>query len=276
MDVKEAAVEYLPEAAPQSREDDVPPGYKRTEVGVIPEDWEPSVIGDNDETSSGTTPSRQLDERYYYNGGIPWVKTLDLNDNYIESTQERVTKAALSETSLRFLKEGSVLVAMYGGFNQIGRTGLLGMKATVNQALTAIVPDTNKLSSEYLQAVLNFYVKYWKSVASSSRKDPNITGRDIREFPLALPKFAEQQAIATALSGADALIAALQRLIAKKRAIKQGAMQTLLTGRQRLPGFSGEWKTWPLCETTNCLDNLRVPLNESQRSGMVGQIPYCG
>jgi len=79
-------------------------------------------------------------------------------------------------------------------------------------------------------------------VASSSRKDPNITSKDIREFPLALPQLAEQQAIAEVLSDADALIEALEQLLAKKRQIKQGAMQELLIGQKRLPGFAGEWE----------------------------------
>ena len=111
-------------------------------------------------------------------GNVPWVKTLDLNNSEIHFTDERVTQAALSETSLQLYPAGSVLVAMYGGYNQIGRTGLLSIPAAVNQALTAIRPDPRKLNSGYLLRVLNYRIDYWKSVASSSRKDPNITGKD--------------------------------------------------------------------------------------------------
>lgn len=131
---------------------------------------------------------------------------------------------------------------MYGGFLQIGRTGILRIPAAVNQAITAIQPDRKVLLPEYLIAVLNCQVDYWKAVASSSRKDPNITSRDIKAFPIAAPPFQEQLAIAVALGEMDALIASLDRLIAKKRDIKQAAMQQLLTGRTRLPGFSGQWK----------------------------------
>jgi type I restriction enzyme, S subunit len=213
------------------------PGFKQTEVGVIPEDWDVTSLGTAAETSSGATPSRALTERYYRNGHFAWVKTLDLNNSEIYSTEERVTQTALNETSLRCYPSGSVVVAMYGGFNQIGRTGLLRIPATVNQALTAIRPDSRRLRSEYLLRVLNFRVDYWKSVASSSRKDPNITGKDVRDFPLALPGVEEQEAIAEALSDADALIESLEQLLIKKRQIKQGAMQELLTGKKRLPGF---------------------------------------
>lgn len=221
---------------------EVKAGYKQTEVGVIPEDWDVTTIGSVAEASSGTTPSRSMQERYYDNGMIAWVKTLDLNNSELYSTEENVTQSAINETSLKIFPVGTVLVAMYGGFNQIGRTGLLRIPATVNQALTAVRPNAKILNSQYLLRVLNYRVDYWKSIASSSRKDPNITGKDVRDFPLALPKLAEQEAIAEALSDADALIEALEQLLAKKRQVKQGAMQELLTGKRRLPGFSDEWK----------------------------------
>lgn len=214
--------------------------YKQTEVGIIPRDWEVMPLNAVSETSSGTTPPRKLEERYY-NGSIPWVKTLDLNNSNILTTDERVTEAALKETSLRCYPSETVLVAMYGGFNQIGRTGILIKSSAVNQAITAIRTNRNKLAPRYLIYNLNYRVDYWKNVASSSRKDPNITGKDIREFLIACPPLLEQEAIAQALSDADVLIESLEQLIAKKRQIKQGAMQELLTGKRRLPGFSGEW-----------------------------------
>lgn len=237
MEVKEPSARYLAK-----------PAYKQTEVGVIPEDWQVSVIGELANTSSGTTPARAQAARYFTNGTIPWVKTLDLNNGMICETEEAITPLALAETSLQRYPRGCVLLAMYGGFNQIGRTGLLQISATVNQALTAICPEPDRLHSGYLLRVLNYRRDYWRTVASSSRKDPNITSRDVREFPLALPPLAEQQVIAEALSDADALIEALEQLLAKKRQIKQGAMQELLTGQKRLPGFAGEWHTKPLGE----------------------------
>lgn len=219
---------------------------KMTEVGVIPEDWAVMMVGDLSKLSSGTTPARAMQDRYFNNGTIPWVKTLDLNNAEIYSTDECVTTIAIEETSLIPYPVGTVLVAMYGGFAQIGRTGLLRIPATVNQALTAIQTDRRRLSPDFLLNVLNFGVEYWKKVASSSRKDPNITSGDIRAFPLGMPPtLAEQEAIATALSDADGLIASLEQLGAKKQQIKHGAMQELLTGRKRLPGFTGEWETKP-------------------------------
>jgi type I restriction enzyme, S subunit len=211
------------------------------------------------ETSSGATPARALNDRYFVDGGIPWVKTLDLTNSVVRATDECVTLAAVDETNLRVFPSGSVLVAMYGGFGQIGRTGLLTMPAAVNQAITAIRPHQAKLDSAFLQYVLNQRVGYWKKVASSSRKDPNIKGGDVAAFPLVLPPLCEQQAIARSLGNADELIASVEALVEKKRQVKQGAMQELLTGRRRLPGFSEEWKTKTLGQIGVFLKGSGVP-----------------
>ncbi|MBB3205515.1 type I restriction enzyme S subunit [Rhodopirellula rubra] len=212
-------------------------GYKHTEAGLIPDDWKCATLESVATLSSGTTPARASHDRYFSRGTIPWVKTMDLRNTYLVDTSERVTKLALRETSLSLNPPGTVLVAMYGGFQQIGRTGLLGIAATVNQAITAVQPRNNLLEPRYLLDTLNFRIDYWKTVASSSRKDPNITSRDIKAFPVPLPPLAEQEAIAEALSDVDATLNVLSRLIAKKRDLKQAAMQQLLTGQTRLSGF---------------------------------------
>ena len=207
----------------------------------IPKGWQSLTIEDACTLSSGTTPARDQYDRYYKNGTVHWVKTLDLNNSVLRSTEECVTEKALEETSLKVYPPGTILVAMYGGYNQIGRTGLLEISAAVNQAITALQPTPSKINSSYLLAYLNYKIDYWKTVASSSRKDPNITSADVRAFPIVCPPIEEQRAIASALSDMDALLAKLDQLIAKKRDIKQAAMQELVTGRRWLPGFSGGW-----------------------------------
>ncbi|MCU7844855.1 MAG: restriction endonuclease subunit S [Candidatus Thiodiazotropha sp. (ex Monitilora ramsayi)] len=217
--------------------DDCFKGYKKTEVGVIPDDWMVLQIQNFAKVGSGTTPSRAQDDSYYKNGDTYWVKTTDLNNSIIRETEEKVTDLALKETSLNVYPEETVLVAMYGGFNQIGRTGILSIPAAVNQALVAVQVN-KKFDSRYLLNTLNYKIEYWRSVASSSRKDPNITSLDVKEFKLAMPPTKkEQTAIANALSDVDTLITSLERLITKKRAIKTATMQQLLTGKKRLPPF---------------------------------------
>lgn len=230
MEVREPSAKYMSTA-----------GYTQTELGVLPTDWRIAEIGQIAETSSGTTPPRSQYDRYFKRGIHAWVKTLDLNNAEVSETDESVTDKAVEETSLRLFPEGTVLVAMYGGLRQIGRTGLLRLPAAVNQAITAIRPNPLNFCPEFLLCYLNHRVGHWQSVASSSRKDPNITGADVRAFKLPLPEIGEQKSVAVALTDADALIDSLEQLLTKKRQIKQGAMQELLTGKRQLPGFSDAW-----------------------------------
>ncbi len=94
----------------------------------------------------------------------------------------------------------------------------------------------------------------------TAQKQFNIS--DAVNFTYATPPIGEQRAIAAALSDVDALLAKLDQLIAKKHDLKQAAMQQLLTGRTRLPGFSGEWKTWKLRELADLSPGINKPLSE--------------
>jgi len=215
----------------------IPSGYKPSPLGIIPEDWEVKRLGDIAEITSGTTPSRE-NSSFYSNGTIPWVKTTDLNNGILNKTEELVTEKAIDKTSLKILPSGTVLVAMYGGFNQIGRTALLGMNATVNQALSALVCKQEAFN-HYVLAWLNYHVGDWKRLAASSRKDPNITGKDVERFPILVPKIEEQQRIVSVLSLWDTAIAKQTALIEKLNLRKRGLMQQLLTGKKLLKGFEG-------------------------------------
>lgn len=216
----------------------IPEGYNQTDVGVIPEDWKVARLNEVCSFGGGTTPPRSEHDRYFVNGSHNWIKTTDLNNSRIEISDEQITDLAISDTGLKKHPIGTILVAMYGGFNQIGRTGYITRPSAINQALVAVKPKSKKLDSYYLLSDLNYNVNYWKGVASSSRKDPNITSMDVKNYFIALPTIKEQTAIANALSDVDALIVALESLMAKKGAIKTAAMQQLLTGKQRLPSFA--------------------------------------
>lgn len=229
---------------------------QNNEWGDIPQGWEVVILEEIADFGSGTTPARHSYDRYFNNGQNYWVKTLDLNNSIITNTEEKVTDFALKETSLKSYPMGTVLVAMYGGFNQIGRTGLLAISASINQALVAIQPYAC-LNSEYLLHNLNFNIEYWKTVASSSRKDPNITSNDVKKYKLLLPPKPEQTAIATVLSDTDKWIDSLTALIAKKQAIKSATMSQLLSGQKRLPQFANHPDGTP--KTYIQTDNGKIP-----------------
>ena len=164
--------------------------HYRPHIPIHP-DWPVEPLFALFATKSGTTPSRSRAD-YFQDGTIPWVKTLDLRDGPIRSTDEKITPQALDDTHLSILPVGTVLVAMYGGFNQIGRTGVLEIEATHNQAMTALLP-TPKVSPYFLNAILVAAKDHWKTVANSTRKDPNITKTDVLNFKLPLPPLASKR-----------------------------------------------------------------------------------
>src|SRR5258705_2373578 len=101
-------------------------------------DWLRTSIANFCQTGSGGTPSRAELSRYY-NGDVPWIKSGELKDDVLLSTEEHITSEALLESSAKLIPSGSVLVAMYGA--TVGRTAFLGIEAATNQAICHIMPD---------------------------------------------------------------------------------------------------------------------------------------
>ena len=133
---------------------------------------------------------------------------------------------------------------MYGGFNQIGRTGLLVHEAACNQALSAIYPN-EKIDSYFLLTFLNHKVDDWKNFAASSRKDPNITKSDVLAFPLKYPVKEEQTKIASFLSAVDEKISQLTQKHELLSQYKKGMMQKLFSQQIRFKADDGsEFGEW--------------------------------
>ncbi len=110
-------------------------GGRMMEIGEMPEGWVIRKISDIAETSSGGTPSR--DKKEYFIGSIPWVKSGELKDNTIYDTEEKITEKGLQNSSAKLFPKGTLLIALYGA--TVGKTGILGMDATTNQAVCAIL-----------------------------------------------------------------------------------------------------------------------------------------
>jgi type I restriction enzyme, S subunit len=141
--------------------------------------------------SAGGTPARG--NHAFFNGDIPWVKTLDLNLGLVVKTQEKITAAALRSIRGEMLPMGTVLVAMYGGAGTIGKSGLLGIEACTNQAICALQPDRKLLSPEFLHAWISFVRPEWMRYSGGNRKDPNISKSIVEGMTLPLPSLAVQR-----------------------------------------------------------------------------------
>jgi type I restriction enzyme S subunit len=218
-------------------------GYKQTEVGVIPENWDAKKMGDViNRCFSGATPRRNRPE--FYRGDIRWITSGELNYNVITDTVEKITHDAVRETNLAIVPAGTFLMAITGleAEGTRGACGIVGASATTNQSCMAVLP-TEALLTEYL---FHYYVFRGKQLAlqyCQGTKQQSYTAKLVKQLPIALPSaISEQRAISSALSDVDELLDSIDHLIAKKRDLKQAAMQQLLTGQVRLLGFSGEWE----------------------------------
>jgi len=202
---------------------DLPEGFKMTELGPLPEDWEVVRLGEIAKTTSGGTPSRNHPE--YFGGKIPWVKSGELNDNLITYTEETLTEAGLLNSSAKIFPKGTLLIAMYGA--TAGKVGILECEATTNQAICAIFPH-NKILSKYL-----FYVFiYRRSELLNERyggAQPNISQTVIKAFNIPLPPLSEQRAIAHVLRTVQRAKEATERVIQATRELKKSLMRYLFT-----------------------------------------------
>ena len=225
--------------------------------------WTKSKLGELYEIYSGNTPSRS-DSRNYQNGEIPWIKTTDLNNSIICSNEEKIS--VYGATKLKVLPEKSVLIAMYGGFNQIGRTGLLAYPATINQALAALMP-INEIYPNFLLNFLNFKKESWRNVAASSRKDPNITKNDVEKFKISFPSLDEQSAIGSLFRTLDDLLASYKDNLANYQSLKATMLSKMFpkAGQTvpeiRLDGFEGEWEKLKLRDIVHTNPKSELPEN---------------
>lgn len=192
------------------------------------------TLGSLGYVSSGSTPSRSHHARYFAGGKVAWVKTLDLNEGVVTSTEEYITEAAIADCSCPLLSPGTVLVAMYGGWAQIGRTGVLGVAASINQAISAIELKDPQVEPLYLQLALQNGRPRWKQVAASTRKDPNITRTDVLEFQVPVPDLVQQRRMTAVHQSFKARVEREGQYLDKIRALKHSLTADLLTGRVRV------------------------------------------
>jgi type I restriction enzyme S subunit len=157
-------------------------------------------IGEFCLTGSGGTPSRKIPE--YFEGNIPWVKSGDLRENIVTQATEFISDEAVKKSSAKIVKEGAILLAMYGA--TVGRMAILGIEAATNQAVCNIVPDESKAFSKYVYYALLDKVPEFLSNAVGGAQ-PNISQGIIRETKIPLPPLPAQQRIAAILDKADAI-----------------------------------------------------------------------
>jgi len=215
-------------------------GYKQTEVGVIPEDWEERKLGSVCKLING----RGFKPYEWKDSGLPIIRIQNLNGsddfNYFDGHYAK--KLEIEPKQLLFAWSGSRGTS-FGPHIWNGPLGLL------NYHTWKVQVDQRTISEKFFLHALKQLTKFIEEQAHGAAALVHVQKWEMETFKFPLPPTkAEQEVIAGALSDADAWIESLEQLIAKKRRIKEGAMQTLLSGKKRLPGFSGEWEVKALGE----------------------------
>ncbi|MCX5867790.1 MAG: restriction endonuclease subunit S [Proteobacteria bacterium] len=229
---------------------EVRPGYKQTEVGVIPEDWDVKPLGELGQFKNGINKGK---EDFGY--GFPFVNLMDIFGIPKISSEANfgLVDSSPAERKLYELRGGDVLFVRSSVKPEgVGLTALVpeDLPDTVFSGFLIRFRDQGQFALEFKEHC--FWETGFRSriIANSTvSANTNINQNALKAIQIAFPpKKDEQRAIAGALGDVDALIGSLEKLIAKKRDLKQAAMQQLLTGQKRLPGFSGEWEVKKLGE----------------------------
>ena len=251
---------------------EVKPGYKQTEVGVIPEEWEVSGIG---ALCTAVLDCHHSTPVWTGSGSIV-IRNQNIRDGKLDLAQpsftdethfaERTRRAVPSFGDLVITREAPMgLVCMIPN----------GLKCCLGQRMVLLRPNDDRADTQYLlYALLSEAFQRSISVAGGTGSTvSNLRIPVLKGLEIPAPSLPEQRAIATALSDVDGLLGGLDRLIAKKRDLKQAAMQQLLTGQTRLPGFHAEWNVKRLGDVGKFLKGSGVTKDQT-RSGTLACVRY--
>lgn len=204
--------------------------------------WNTVKLKDICDFIGGGTPSKQVEN--FWCGNIPWISSSDLIESSIWKINitRHITAEAVAKSATHICPRNTVLVVSRVG---VGKVAIAPFEVCTSQDFT------NLVSKKHDARFLAYCIQNKMKIMAEKTQGTSIKGvtvENIAQMEIGLPPQEEQTAIAEALSDIDNLISSMQKLIEKKKAIKQGATQELLTGKKRLPGFSGEWRTYKLGE----------------------------
>lgn len=234
-----------------------PIGYKNSEVGLIPNEWDIYQIGDEIKSLDAGVSVNSV-EVTVNTGEAAILKTSSIyQGKFIPNESKKIIKKDIKRARLNPKKDSIII-------SRMNTPDLVGACAYIDKDYKDLyIPDrlwqttskiNSKLDIKWLNYLLNSrkYRKIIKDMATgTSNSMKNITKAQILSLKIPFPNLAEQKAIATALSDMDDLILSLEKLISKKKSIKQGAMEELLTGKKRLDGFNDNWSNKPLGDIVN-------------------------
>ena len=245
MEVKEPSAKYRIEASLQE-----------TEVGLLPQDWQVIHLSTRAEIQSGIAKSANATLRDPTT--VPYLRVANVQDGYLDLTEVSTIDIERGDLSRYAVLHGDVLMNEGGDLDKLGRGAIWSgqVNPCVHQNHVFVVRCKGGLVPEYLNAWISGAQarRYFMLAGRQTTNLASINKTSLGDLTIAVPPTeVEQQDIAKALTDADALIDSLEQLLTKKRQIKQGAMQELLTGKRRLPGFDGDWEVVELRQLGRCV-----------------------
>lgn len=249
-------------------------GYKQTEIGLLPEDWELSFLIDKCELLNGLTytPSNVK------NHGLLVLRSSNVQNGHINLDDTVYVNCIVDD--IKYIKKDDILICVRNG-----STALIGKCAKAdrnyNATFGAFMAVLRGKNNAFVYQLLQ-QGSIQKHINKNSDSTINqITNSDFKSIVIPWPSEEfERDAIATALSDIDSLIDNIEKLIAKKKAIKQGAMQELLTGKRRLPGFDGKWINIPIKQIgdviTGSTPSRQVPQYWGGSFPWISAQDFCG
>jgi type I restriction enzyme S subunit len=298
---------------------EIPNGYKLTELGLIPKDWETKKLSEISTIVRGGSPRPAGDPKYFNGNYIPWLTVIDewkkncigeifqflstannprsdLSEHgdigylhygdihggtspFLDCSKKAMPYIELQKIkNLPFLEEGDLVIADASeDYEGIGKSVemlninnkkiVAGLHTFLLRGNKSIVADGFKGYIQFIPSLRTDIVRLATGISVYGISKNNLRGVEVK-----LPPIHEQKAIAAVLSDIDSLITSLKQLIAKKRDIKQAAMEQLLTGKQRLPGFTGDWDKKRLGDIAFCYSGGTPPT--SNLNYYNGDIPW--
>lgn len=194
----------------------------------LPQGWTIKTLGEIAQTTSGGTPSRKkLD---YWNGNIKWLKSGELNDNYINEVEETITQSGLENSSAKIFSKGTLLIALYGA--TIGKLGILNLETSTNQAVCAIMPN-KELETKYLFHFL-FSIRNKMIKDAFGGAQSNISQTYLKQIKIPLPPLETQKQIVKLLEKhlqhADKTGEFIESALNKAKQLKQSLLKSAFLG----------------------------------------------
>lgn len=253
------------------------PGYNQTEIGVIPEDWDIGTLKEVfprlDAGVSVNSDERAVSDYYV-------LKTSAVRNGKVNIREAKPVVVSDYPRLKCPVKKGSIIISRMNTPAMVGECGYSATDATdtfLPDRLWQVEPSSPDYDFQWLNYLLNtekYSAAIRATATGTSNSMKNIAKDRLLEIAVPKPPRPEQERIAEALSDIDELIASLEKLIAKKKAIKQGAMQELLIGKRRLPGFSGEWESKLFGDVFAILSNNAFTRDQLSFGGRIKNIHY--